>query len=114
MAMKQAILGAGLAMMTLGAAPPPAQLDQPSYEAPAKPWPSVEAAEAERRCREQPTPAGTVVVDKPLLDRRPAPAERPPLEYAVVRKVDGCSVPVLVRDYRAQDAAGGSEPSPNR
>lgn len=98
-------------MLTSGVAgaSPPAGLDQPAYEAPARPWSSVEQAERERRCRDRIEQA-RAEAGKPKLEREPAKPDEPLLIYAVDHRVDGCGVLVPVAD--PSDIRQSPEPGP--
>lgn len=91
------IFAAMLMSGVASAAPPADRLDQPGYEAPAKPWSNVEQAELERRCRHRIEQARTDA-GKPKLEGEPADAEKPLLIYAVDHRMDGCGVLVPVND----------------
>lgn len=88
-----------------GVSPPPAQMDQPAYETPAKRWNDLERPSRELRCRER-TEQARSVERRPLLDRSPASEHEGNPIYAVDRSIDGCGV--LVR----MGAPGGALPRP--
>lgn len=76
--------------------PSPDRLDQPSYEAPARPWTDVERA-ARKDCADRIQQAREAS-GKPELDKRPAPKDGALHQYAVDTRVDGCGVLVPVSD----------------
>lgn len=83
--------------LVLTSATPPAPLDQPGFEQPAKPWASIEEAEDARLCRDR-IEEVRAEAGKPRLERGPADPEEPLLMYAVDRQIDGCRVLVPVSD----------------
>ena len=86
-----------LSPLLVSATPPAVMLDQPAYEAPAKPWSSVEEAERQRRCRDR-IEQVRAEAGKPNLEREAASPDEPLLMYAVDHRVDGCGVLVPVAD----------------
>lgn len=97
--------------LLLGAAPPSSVMSLPSYEEPARPWPSVDAAEADRRCRDR-IEQVRAQAGKPKLERGPADPGEPLLMYAVDHRIDGCGVLVPVAD--PADVRTSPEPGPAR
>lgn len=99
--MANAISRAGIAALAAvivgGSSPPPASIDQPSYQAPARPWSDIGHAERERACRDRIEHA-RAAARKPELDRSPANPDEPLLMYAVDRRIDNCGVIVPVAD----------------
>lgn len=93
----KAIVAAMLVGGAASASPPHGRLDQPGYEAPARPWTSVEQAELESRCRDRIEQA-RAEAGRPKLEREPADPDKPLLMYAVDRRIEGCGVLVPVGD----------------
>ena len=100
---------ASSALVTLAPAPP-ATLDQPSYEEPARPWKSIDDAKpSPEECRQK-IQHIREQTGKPKLEREPASPDKPVLMYAVDRKIDDCSVIVPVSD--PSDFKQAPEPGP--
>lgn len=86
------IIAIGLASGSSPPAPPqPALLDQPAYEAPARPWSDVAEAERDLRCRDR-IEQVRESASKPKLGRSPARSEKPDVIYAVDHRIEGCTV----------------------
>ena len=100
MRMKYTSLLTLAAPLLFGAAPPAAVVGLPSYDQPARAWSNVESAQAERRCRDR-IEEVRKDMGKPRIERAPADAAKPILQYAVDRRIDGCGVLVPVADPAA-------------
>jgi hypothetical protein len=98
MSMKLAI--AAVLVSGVAFAAPPARIDQPGYETPARPWTGIETPSRELECRDRINQA-RAAAGKPELDWSPAIEEKPELLYAVDHRVDGCGVLVPVSDPAA-------------
>lgn len=108
MVMSMKLIAAALLTSSVASASPPAApLDHPAYEAPAKPWTSVQQAARERRCRDRIEQA-RADAGNPKLERKTASPDEPLLMYAVDHRVDGCGVIVPVND--PADIRQGPEP----
>lgn len=94
-----------VAALAGAAAVPPAPLDQPGYEAPARPWAGIEKPSRELECHTRIQQARAAAGQPQVDPRRASPAD-PVLHYAVDRRVDGCGVLVPVGD------PGGMVPPP--
>lgn len=94
-----ALAGSSLAL----AGDPPAQpgaapvVNLPAYHEPARPWDDVEDAARRKNCLDG-IERARAAEGRPRFDRRPATGSEAQLFYAVVHKVDGCDVTVLVAD----------------
>lgn len=96
--MRVAVLGIlALASPAAAQAQPPTNLDQPAYQAPARPWADVDQAERDLRCRDR-IEQVRQAEGKPKLQQSPADPEKSMLMHAVDLSVDGCRVIVPVAD----------------
>ena len=86
-----------VAPLLVSATPPSLPLGQPAYDAPAKAWPDIDAAEAARACRDRIEQVRDQA-GRPKLERGPASPDKPLMMYAVDHRVDGCGVLVPVSD----------------
>lgn len=91
------LAAAVLASTAATASTPPMRADQPSYDAPARPWTSVDQAEKDRVCRDR----IQQIRDTnrlPPVQRETASPNEPLLMAAVDQRIDGCSVMVMRHD----------------
>ncbi len=81
----------------MGAAPPVAVMNLPSYGEPATPWPNVDAATSKQACRDR-IEQVRAAEGRPKLERAPPDPDKPLLMYAVDKRLDDCTVIVPVAD----------------
>ncbi len=79
------------------ASTPPMLADQGAYEAPARPWSTVEQAERDRVCRDRIQHVRDTN-GHPPLQRGTASPNEPLLMAAIDQRIDGCSVMVMRHD----------------
>ncbi len=94
---------------TTAASVPPAQMDNPAFREPVRPWPSLEHVEREKYCHDRIQKA-RAAAGKPELAPAPADPDNPLLMYAVDTRIDGCGVMVPV----ANPAAWRQSPLPGK
>lgn len=75
----------------------PMRADQPTFDAPARPWTSVDQAEKDLACRDRIQRARDTG-GHPQVRSETANPDKPLFVAAVDRRIDGCSVMVMRHD----------------